>query len=1097
MGQATGIVLGVAGAVIGGVLSGGNPMAIEAGFMLGSVAGAILNPPKQPSPADVRVQDSAYGKYIPTVWGRYRMSGNMIWAGTPHSHGVGGKGMGGKANQPYTTMSFALGLCQGEVTAIQRIWANGQLIYDVSNPSDWQAISGSSSMVTDWTWYPGDENQTADPTMESQLGVGNVPAYRGLAYVVFNELNLQQWGNYLPSLSFEVIMNSTPVTITTGAQSVPSSPDIGNGYAYVTQIQPSGTCYGFVAGLAPGSESWAIRPFQMSSYGTVWLGASQNVGSAHWPGNGCTSYDEPGILLSDGRWIQTTGETQWTAISLSYVWLSNGTAIKKNGVVYFTTNYGLGNYALYSSNVVPLAEAATLSQSSYTAPMQLLCVTDDYIYCSAYVSGAYQVVYFDLELNYQGVLFTGTARLASATAYAVSDSEIYFQMGADGAPLYVWNGAALVVTAITTGANVANCSSIYVAPGQAMLLCSLYSGTTFYAQVVSNPSAPPTLASIVDDICAAAGLQSSQYTASTLTDAVIGYANTSNASPRDMLTPLLSTYFVDVSDSDGQLKFVRRGAAPAMTIPWDDLGASTSDNDSGAINPIVETVLQEFEMPASETLGYISSTSDYQTSTQSEPYPATTSNLHESTTVPVVLADNDAKVRVQAMLWERWSKRRTFSFSTSYQYLQLEPSDVVNLQRDDGSLVPVRINKVSLDGKGVMTFSTDFTVPQIYPNPGSTQQYTAQGGNSLGFAKQNIAYNGPTILQVMDLPPLRAQDASTPGLYMAACGFDNTWPGCYLDLSRDDVTFSQLMSMASASIVGTTTTALGSFSGGDIPDELSTVTVQLYNSEQSLSSVSFASFMNGANAALIGTEIVYFRIATQLTANTWQLSGFLRARLDTDQPAAVHTVGEPFVFLDPTKLFAASINLTDVGQSLYFETYLSNIFGNVPGGVTSVAPTNARLSPFGPALLSAVKGAYTSAGTANDIAVRWFRKARVNNGWYDGIDVPLDWSQESYQVTIYNSAGAQINQYAINSQGISWSGGRNGSTAIPGQPVPQAATSGQTLPPFVAPVQPNFVYTAAFSAQDGVTAGDAITIGVRQVGDYGVAGRQTTVSATR
>ena len=51
--------------------------------------------------------------------------------------------------------------------------------------------------------YSGDETQTPDPLIVAKDG--DAPAYRGLAYVVFERLPLENFGNRIPQLSFEVV----------------------------------------------------------------------------------------------------------------------------------------------------------------------------------------------------------------------------------------------------------------------------------------------------------------------------------------------------------------------------------------------------------------------------------------------------------------------------------------------------------------------------------------------------------------------------------------------------------------------------------------------------------------------------------------------------------------------------------------------------------------------------------------------------------------------------------------------------------------------------------------------------------------------------
>lgn len=53
-------------------------------------------------------------------------------------------------------------------------------------------------------FYVGSESQTVNSTMEAHEGAGEVPAYRGLAYVVFRRLKLQNFGNRIPQFTFQV-----------------------------------------------------------------------------------------------------------------------------------------------------------------------------------------------------------------------------------------------------------------------------------------------------------------------------------------------------------------------------------------------------------------------------------------------------------------------------------------------------------------------------------------------------------------------------------------------------------------------------------------------------------------------------------------------------------------------------------------------------------------------------------------------------------------------------------------------------------------------------------------------------------------------------
>jgi hypothetical protein len=200
------LVLATAGAVIGGAIGG--PVGAQIGWTIGSTAGGILFPPKQPDGPrldDLNVQVSTYGAPIARTWGTTRITGNVIWASdlTEHAEEQGGKGGSSYSTYSYSC-SFAVGLCEGEIAGITRIWADGRLIYDArpentGKTKDFEAIS--------FTVYPGSETQEPDPTMQALMG--DVPAYRGLAYIVFDDLMLERYGNRIPNLSFEVVTDGT------------------------------------------------------------------------------------------------------------------------------------------------------------------------------------------------------------------------------------------------------------------------------------------------------------------------------------------------------------------------------------------------------------------------------------------------------------------------------------------------------------------------------------------------------------------------------------------------------------------------------------------------------------------------------------------------------------------------------------------------------------------------------------------------------------------------------------------------------------------------------------------------------------------------
>ncbi|OZG31236.1 hypothetical protein [Rickettsia endosymbiont of Culicoides newsteadi] len=61
--------------------------------------------------------------------------------------------------------------------------------------------------------YLGSEEQIADPLIAATDPQGQVPAFRGLSYAVFEELPLADFNNSIPNFSFEVTRKANITSI--------------------------------------------------------------------------------------------------------------------------------------------------------------------------------------------------------------------------------------------------------------------------------------------------------------------------------------------------------------------------------------------------------------------------------------------------------------------------------------------------------------------------------------------------------------------------------------------------------------------------------------------------------------------------------------------------------------------------------------------------------------------------------------------------------------------------------------------------------------------------------------------------------------------
>ncbi|MEM7643479.1 MAG: glycoside hydrolase/phage tail family protein, partial [Pseudomonadota bacterium] len=202
------LVLGAAGAALGGSL-GGSVLGLSSavlGRAAGSVLGRAIDQSLLGKGAEAvehgrmdrfRISGASEGAPLPRAIGRVRLGGQIIWATRFKEHtdtSGGGSGKGApKAPKTTTfryTASFAMALCEGVIRRVGRVWADGREI---------------SPDSVDMRVYHGTEDQLPDSLIEAIDGPDRANAFRGTAYVVFEDLDLGPFGNRVPQLSFEVV----------------------------------------------------------------------------------------------------------------------------------------------------------------------------------------------------------------------------------------------------------------------------------------------------------------------------------------------------------------------------------------------------------------------------------------------------------------------------------------------------------------------------------------------------------------------------------------------------------------------------------------------------------------------------------------------------------------------------------------------------------------------------------------------------------------------------------------------------------------------------------------------------------------------------
>ncbi|MCH8517962.1 MAG: phage tail protein, partial [Cyclobacteriaceae bacterium] len=155
---------------------------------------------------------------------------------------------GGSRGQRVTTYSyrasFAIAFGEGPADQVLRIWADGKLILDRTGSA---AVSAKTFRLR---FYPGDETQLPDPAIVAQEGAGNVPAHRGLCYLVFEDVDLTDFGNRIPQITAEISWRATgrfpvaPLHFTPGPLSsfarAELAVDWARGRGFLSAVSPAG-----------------------------------------------------------------------------------------------------------------------------------------------------------------------------------------------------------------------------------------------------------------------------------------------------------------------------------------------------------------------------------------------------------------------------------------------------------------------------------------------------------------------------------------------------------------------------------------------------------------------------------------------------------------------------------------------------------------------------------------------------------------------------------------------------------------------------------------------------------------------------------------
>lgn len=997
------IVGGIVGAIVGYVATGFNPYGAFQGAAIGAGIGGYLDPPKGPTVsgprlADLSVQTSTYGAFIPRVYGTVGITGNMLWLENnqlrerTEKEESGGKG-GGSSQTIKTynySATFAVGLCEGPIVGVKRIWCADKLIYNASSDNV-ETIIASNTNAAGWTLYLGTDDQEPDPRYEADVGVGNAPSFRGMAYIVFEDFELGDYGNTLQvaQFKFEVVTEQSIAQITEiGRYQIPSSVDSypGNG----TLISDSG--FGYVS---TGLGDLTIYRVNSSGY----FIESELDGSTWKIVDG---FSRISLTSQEPAWAAWGGSV--TKINGDDYQISASNAacigIAPNGDIYSCTAntnplnvYKVNTpvpFVVYNSNIEPSFQRQTRSI--------LVDNNNVFIFSTQPASGSGVLTKLEI-LNNQLSFVSEVSGLDIGNFASAQDA---------GSLIYINNGDSIsagqrIVAIDKSTLQIVSNISYPTAPvvssstgltkynrNRSGIIATITDENTITELVIYKLNQQTVLTVPLRTVFEEESIRSSlvelgDLDATLLTDEVTGY-RISGGTIRASIEPLQGAFPFDVRQHGYLIQAVPRGQLPVATVEWEELGASASD----VTDALRQSREMDSQLPYRVNIKYLDAAREYAISEQYAERLNTEAVNRVDREYPLVMTANKAASVSEVLLFLPWLERIDFSFNLPQTYQNLEPADVITLN-DRYATYELRLTDVKYTADGLLECRAKSNRASLYdPN--------AEGSESPGPGG-NIPLTGPTVLAIFDIPVVDETVQNQLGYLVGATGYTDGWPGALVVISSDNgQTWTNLQALQSKATFGFSLSTLPSSSATLIDQR--TLSVALISG--SLSSLTRDQMLAGANYAAYGVngrwEIVRFQNAALQADGSYLVSGFVRGERGTEWATGLHQVGDYFVLLDDPDLAFVRASIEQIG--------IARTYRGVTAGSALDSAVNQSFTYNGVNLecLSPVYASGSRDGSSNFTGT-FTRRSRLSTSWWTtGVETAVGEESLAFEVDVMSGS---------------------------------------------------------------------------------------------
>lgn len=382
-----------------------------------------------------------------------------------------------------------------------------------------------------------------------------------------------------------------------------------------------------------------------------------------------------------------------------------------------------------------------------------------------------------------------------------------------------------------------------------------------------------------------------------------------------------SAYSYLVTEAEGKIYGYAEGSEPTVTIADTEIGWLDSDADLPDIIPEVESrISQESSLARQVDVKFIDPDNNWDPNTQSAKRQVTDGVGVELLEVQLCLLADEARATAQRRLYRQYVAGTAHKFTLPWTYLYLHPGYKITINRAEGFSHVLRLNSIS-GGVGVLECEGIALEPQVYNQPAV--------GAFNGLPEPNVETPAMTVAMLLDTPLLREGDITNNdgvGQYvvgMPRTGFNQQWKGFALYKSVNNQWIPQVTSDVPGTVGTIVAVSLLSTDPFTV-DNAGRIVVDLYGTNATLSSVTEADIIAGANLAVAGDTVFNFATATQVpdNPNRWELKKLLNGQKETDAFISLVAVGDRFVLVnDAVKFFP--MDIADLGNTRSYRAVTS------------------------------------------------------------------------------------------------------------------------------------------------------------------------------